>query len=28
MGFVLEDHSLTLHGRCVRENCPHRRPPR
>jgi len=27
MGFVLEDHSLTLHGRCVRENCPHRRPP-
>lgn len=28
MGFRLEDHSLTLHGRCVRENCPYRRPPR
>jgi Fur family ferric uptake transcriptional regulator len=23
-GFELIDHSLTLRGRCVRENCPHR----
>jgi Fur family ferric uptake transcriptional regulator len=23
-GFDLIDHSLTLRGRCVRENCPHR----
>ena len=23
-GFDITDHSLTLHGRCVRENCPHR----
>ncbi|NJD30878.1 MAG: ferric iron uptake transcriptional regulator [Gammaproteobacteria bacterium] len=24
LGFDITDHSLTLHGRCVRENCPHR----
>jgi len=24
LGFELRDHSLTLHGHCVRENCPHR----
>lgn len=24
LGFDLIDHSLTLRGRCVRENCPHR----
>ena len=24
LGFRIEDHSLILHGRCVRENCPHR----
>jgi Fur family ferric uptake transcriptional regulator len=24
MGFDITDHSLTLHGHCVRENCPHR----
>ena len=24
LGFELTDHSLTLHGRCVRANCPHR----
>jgi Fur family ferric uptake transcriptional regulator len=24
LGFEITDHSLTLHGRCVRENCPHR----
>ncbi len=24
LGFEISDHSLTLHGRCVRENCPHR----
>ena len=23
-GFEITDHSLTLHGHCVRENCPHR----
>jgi Fur family ferric uptake transcriptional regulator len=23
-GFDIMDHSLILHGRCVRENCPHR----
>jgi Fur family ferric uptake transcriptional regulator len=23
-GFTLADHSLTLHGHCVRENCPYR----
>jgi Fur family ferric uptake transcriptional regulator len=27
LGFEITDHSLTLHGRCVREHCPHR-PPR
>ena len=25
LGFEITDHSLTLHGHCVRENCPHRR---
>jgi len=25
LGFEISDHSLTLHGHCVRENCPHRR---
>jgi Fur family ferric uptake transcriptional regulator len=24
LGFELKDHALTLHGHCVRENCPHR----
>ena len=24
LGFEITDHSLTLHGRCVRQNCPHR----
>ena len=24
MGFDISDHSLTLHGRCVRPDCPHR----
>lgn len=24
LGFTLADHSLTLHGHCVRENCPYR----
>ena len=24
LGFEISDHSLTLHGRCVRPNCPHR----
>jgi Fur family ferric uptake transcriptional regulator len=24
LGFEITDHALTLHGRCVRENCPHR----
>ena len=24
MGFSITDHSLTLHGHCVRENCPYR----
>jgi Fur family ferric uptake transcriptional regulator len=24
LGFKLTDHSLTLHGHCVRVNCPHR----
>jgi len=24
LGFVIADHSLILHGRCVRELCPHR----
>ena len=24
LGFEITDHSLTLHGRCVRANCPHR----
>jgi hypothetical protein len=24
MGFAITDHSLTLHGHCVRENCPYR----
>jgi Fur family ferric uptake transcriptional regulator len=24
LGFEITDHSLTLHGRCVRENCPYR----
>jgi Fur family ferric uptake transcriptional regulator len=24
LGFEIKDHSLTLHGRCVRENCPYR----
>jgi len=24
LGFEITDHSLTLHGRCVRPNCPHR----
>ena len=24
LGFEISDHSLTLHGRCVRLNCPHR----
>ena len=27
LGFEITDHSLTLHGHCVRENCPHRRKP-
>jgi hypothetical protein len=26
MGFSITDHSLTLHGHCVRENCPYRGP--
>jgi Fur family ferric uptake transcriptional regulator len=24
LGFEITDHSLTLHGHCVRENCPNR----
>jgi Fur family ferric uptake transcriptional regulator len=24
LGFEITDHALTLHGRCVRPNCPHR----
>lgn len=28
LGFELADHALTLHGRCVRANCPHRSKPR
>jgi Fur family ferric uptake transcriptional regulator len=24
LGFDITDHSLTLHGHCVRESCPHR----
>lgn len=24
LGFEISDHSLTLHGHCVRENCPYR----
>jgi Fur family transcriptional regulator, ferric uptake regulator len=24
MGFSITDHSLTLHGHCLRENCPYR----
>ncbi len=24
LGFAIADHSLILHGRCERENCPHR----
>lgn len=24
LGFEISDHSLILHGRCVRPNCPHR----
>ena len=24
LGFAITDHSLTLHGHCVREACPHR----
>mgnify|MGYP001545990180 CR=1 FL=1 len=24
LGFTLADHSLTLHGHCVREDCPYR----
>jgi Fur family ferric uptake transcriptional regulator len=24
LGFDITDHALTLHGRCVRESCPHR----
>lgn len=24
LGFEITDHSLTLHGHCVRENCPYR----
>jgi Fur family ferric uptake transcriptional regulator len=24
LGFTITDHSLTLHGHCVRENCPYR----
>jgi Fur family ferric uptake transcriptional regulator len=24
LGFEISDHSLTLHGRCVRPNCPYR----
>ncbi len=24
LGFEITDHSLTLHGHCVRETCPHR----
>jgi Fur family transcriptional regulator, ferric uptake regulator len=24
LGFVITDHSLTLHGHCVREGCPYR----
>ena len=24
LGFSITDHSLTLHGHCVRENCPYR----
>ena len=24
LGFELTDHALTLHGRCLRESCPHR----
>jgi Fur family ferric uptake transcriptional regulator len=26
LGFEITDHSLTLHGRCVRPDCPHRVP--
>lgn len=25
LGFEISDHSLTLHGHCVRENCPYRK---
>src|SRR5918997_557810 len=25
LGFEIQDHSLILHGRCRRPNCPHRR---
>ena len=24
LGYEITDHALTLHGRCVRENCPYR----
>jgi Fur family ferric uptake transcriptional regulator len=24
LGFEISDHSLTLHGRCVRQDCPYR----
>jgi Fur family ferric uptake transcriptional regulator len=27
LGFEIADHSLTLHGRCVRADCPHRPLP-
>jgi Fur family transcriptional regulator, ferric uptake regulator len=27
LGFEIADHSLTLHGRCVRPNCPYRSKP-
>jgi Fur family ferric uptake transcriptional regulator len=28
LGFEITDHSLTLHGRCVRADCPYRPKPR
>jgi len=27
LGFEITDHALTLHGRCVRQNCPYRGKP-
>jgi Fur family ferric uptake transcriptional regulator len=25
LGFEITDHALTVHGRCVRPDCPYRR---